>query len=730
MPLRTPILDDRSFAQLRDELIARIPVYTPEWTDHNASDPGITLIELFAFLGENLLFRFNQIPDTTRLAFLDLLQIPLRPAAAAGALVTFGTAEADGVPAPIGSGLTAGDVAFTTRDEVRVWPLTARAAIRARTEEQLDADTLEYLARSSVALGSSVDDALRYRTAFGAGDPMRPGGDRLDPAGSVDGRVYLALLAGDTTMDLTAYAGRELSIGVVPSQEPAELEDAEPCPGEGSAPPGPPMRWQVCTVDPVPGADHPESADPVWIDLAVAGDTTSGLLATGVVRLRFPADPGRMARIGDYVPADPDALGGGDQPPLVEDDETAGRLVAWLRVFRPDGGGIGALDWIGVNAARAEQSRAARAEYLGSGTAEPGQTLRLVHAQVLGEVGLDVEEQGAGRWVPWTQVEDFRAAGPDDRVFVVDREAGQVRFGEVHHGRAPQLGERIRARGYRYGGGAAGNVGAGAVNKATDVVKVTVTNPMPATGGAVAQSLTDAVDQIPAELARRDRAVTVSDFRELARITPGAGIVRAETLRLFNPHQPGQESPGAVSVVVWPGTDRLHPDAPRPTRDVVAQVCRYLDTRRLITTEVYVIPPTYRRVAVSVGISVRPGYGTEAVRTWVETVLRQYLAPIPPYGPEGSGWPLGRPVFGPELEAAALQVEGLEFLTGLRISEEVEGEWVERVTPVRVALEAWEVPELAAVTVVAGEPPGPGTVEAPAPPSGPPVPVRTPREVC
>ena len=68
MPLPTPILDNRSWQELRDDLVRRIPVYNPEWTDHNASDPGITLIELFAFLGENLLFRFNQIPEATRLA--------------------------------------------------------------------------------------------------------------------------------------------------------------------------------------------------------------------------------------------------------------------------------------------------------------------------------------------------------------------------------------------------------------------------------------------------------------------------------------------------------------------------------------------------------------------------------------------------------------------------------------------------------------------------------------
>src|ERR671917_239233 len=90
MPLPTPILDDRSWQQLRDELVRRIPVYTPEWTDHNASDPGITLLELFAFLGENLLYRFNQIPETTKLAFLSLLRLPLRPATPARAPVRRG----------------------------------------------------------------------------------------------------------------------------------------------------------------------------------------------------------------------------------------------------------------------------------------------------------------------------------------------------------------------------------------------------------------------------------------------------------------------------------------------------------------------------------------------------------------------------------------------------------------------------------------------------------------
>jgi hypothetical protein len=59
MPLTVPSLDDRTYQDLRDEALARIPVHTPEWTNFNESDPGVTLIELFAFLTENLLYRSN-----------------------------------------------------------------------------------------------------------------------------------------------------------------------------------------------------------------------------------------------------------------------------------------------------------------------------------------------------------------------------------------------------------------------------------------------------------------------------------------------------------------------------------------------------------------------------------------------------------------------------------------------------------------------------------------------
>jgi hypothetical protein len=73
LPLPLPDLDDRTYANLVAEARSRLPAYCPDWTDHNASDPGIMLVELFAWLAEMLLYRTNRVPTRHVVAFLTLL---------------------------------------------------------------------------------------------------------------------------------------------------------------------------------------------------------------------------------------------------------------------------------------------------------------------------------------------------------------------------------------------------------------------------------------------------------------------------------------------------------------------------------------------------------------------------------------------------------------------------------------------------------------------------------
>jgi hypothetical protein len=73
MPLKVPNLDDRNYSDLVEEAVAMLPRYAPEWTNHNPSDPGITLVELLAYFTELFIYRLNRITKDTKIRFLQLL---------------------------------------------------------------------------------------------------------------------------------------------------------------------------------------------------------------------------------------------------------------------------------------------------------------------------------------------------------------------------------------------------------------------------------------------------------------------------------------------------------------------------------------------------------------------------------------------------------------------------------------------------------------------------------
>lgn len=112
MPIPLPNLDDRTYADLVAETRSLIPRYAPTWTDHNVSDPGITLIELFAWLTEALIYRLNRIPQASEARFLELLGATFqaaRPATANLTVIAEGLTEAviirRGTPLVVDSGL-------------------------------------------------------------------------------------------------------------------------------------------------------------------------------------------------------------------------------------------------------------------------------------------------------------------------------------------------------------------------------------------------------------------------------------------------------------------------------------------------------------------------------------------------------------------------------------------------------------------------------------------------
>ena len=95
MPLKDaePVIDDRRFDDIVEEIKTRIARYTPEWqpvwTDYNDSDPGITLAQLFAWLSEMLIYRMGKVPELNYIKFLELIGIEQQAAQPARVDVTF-----------------------------------------------------------------------------------------------------------------------------------------------------------------------------------------------------------------------------------------------------------------------------------------------------------------------------------------------------------------------------------------------------------------------------------------------------------------------------------------------------------------------------------------------------------------------------------------------------------------------------------------------------------------
>src|SRR3954470_1869591 len=89
MPLESPNLDDRTWRDLVDSATARIRQEAPEWSDLSPGDPGVVLLEVFAYLTESLLYRLNRVPDKLFIEFLRLIGVRLQPPAAAEVSLVF-----------------------------------------------------------------------------------------------------------------------------------------------------------------------------------------------------------------------------------------------------------------------------------------------------------------------------------------------------------------------------------------------------------------------------------------------------------------------------------------------------------------------------------------------------------------------------------------------------------------------------------------------------------------
>ena len=619
-------LDDRRFQDLVSEARLRINRSCPEWTEHNVSDPGITLIELFAWMTEMTIYRLNRVPDKLHVTLLELLGIQLDGPSAAATDLRFRLVEPPTEPLLIQGGATEVGTPRTARDDAVVF--------------QVRDDFTIPMARPAAYVlqrgGQVKDVGVADAEAHPQGADQMPFGN--PPA------------VGDAL-----YIGFDEPIGRLLMQVDV---DASPARGAGVNPEDPPLRWEV------------SQGDNGWEEAVVLEDLTGGFnYGAGTVELQLPPQSAvhplgghRMHWLRCRI--DDKTRHGGAATTYTQAPEIYSLTAAPIGALLP-----------------AQHAALEENEVLGVSDGTPGQTFPLRFNPVLkpatGET-LEVQDPESGDWAAWELRADFVTSTEFDRHFILNPVAGEVELGpairETDGGwtqygadpaegrahalhplpprrRAPRQCRRrladdaaLDARRRRHGDQPA----AGQRRRRPGGPR-----PRPPARG----------DGDPHPLPRGDGGGLRVPGRR------GVAARRARGLR----GAAGHGGPVALHMVprLYPADRQLTFQELQPSQELLQEVSEYLDDRRLIGTTVQLLPCSYRGLSVIVNLQASPLADTARVEEDVAHALYTYINPLVggnATGP-GQGWDFGRALNQGELYGVVHAVDGVEFVKILRIYE-------------------------------------------------------------
>lgn len=623
MALTQPNLDDRTFQQIVDEAKKRIPAYFDGWTDHNVSDPGVTLIELFAWMTEIILYRQNQLPDFLTVKMMQLFGMNLDEAKAAQAEVTFQLA----VP--------------VTQGKVKIPAATEVATTQTETQPSI--------------IFSTEQDLMIYPANIAQTILKRQAAD--DPTVIVDETQEIGSLFSQEPLPNDAiYFGFDQDM----SQHLLHFFfECDPKYGtDGIDTTRPPYIWE--------GATRDENEDVAWtaVSLQKHEDETRGLLQPGRMIVHAPT----LQQLVIDVAKEPRywlrlrVLHEHEYPHPLTRRFTQSPRVAHVQV-RSMGGSV-----------LATNAEIIKNEFLGYSDGTPGQRFWLQAAPLLrpdaqrNETIIVKEGDNGQHQTEWAPATDFghlpanstakaRQKFAERQIFTLDSNSGELRLppaqtdaqGNVQrYGAIPPRQTTLWFQQYRHGGGALGNVGAYALNTLKTAVPSVdlVYNREAAAGGQDQEPIEMAKLRAPQLLHAQNRAVTAADFEYLA-TRANVAIGRVKCLQ----HEPGwveSVDPGTVYLFVLPEVEKPTEPLTRTMLTMPAEVRHkikaYLDERRLLTTRLHVTHPDIVWVQVNLTCKVRQGINKKELEKEIKRRLHAYLNPLVG-GPDKTGWSFGQDLY-------------------------------------------------------------------------------------
>jgi len=634
MPLTLPVADERTFASLIADARSRLPRLAPGWTDYNAHDPGITLLELFAYLTETDLYRLARVTAAERRAFLRWFGIEGRGPTVAETVVAVAVGAGGGAgPVAVAAdreiASAAGDMLFSTTEAVTVQPAAIVALLSGA--RQLWSRT----SAGGAAIAGPGAVLAEASPTFGAGgeDPFIIAFDAA-PVGELSLYVWTGAPDHDDAMRARL---QDEAAAVLRDRQTARHACAPSRLDDWRRHYDVDVVWQAYTAD-------------GWVAVPVVEDRTRALTMSGFVRL----NPDRAWTAGGVF----------------------GMPAAFALQVRPTRGRFDAppsVKAVLVNAAPARHQSHAFSVWLGASDGGAGQRFGIARGAGVPAPGVPlVFDRSAVTVTPvaasavdWRIATDWDRAGSDDPVVVLDAEAATLSFGDGRRGRVPPAGALIHIES-RVGGGTAGNVPAGTLAGAAaggGQPALTIAQPFAARGGGPAPEIADLQARLLADLARPTRATTLADIEQLARETPGVPVGKAYAIAEHHPDFAAFSALGCVALVVVPQT--AGPSFV-PTPGLLSAVRAYLGRRRPLTTELHVVGPTIVVIAVHVRLHVTPQVDAADVIRQATARLDRFFNPLIG-GTDGTGWPVGRDVYRSEVLALLQDIPDVHHVDDLAL---------------------------------------------------------------
>jgi hypothetical protein len=708
--LPLPELDDQDFQQIVDDARKTIPQLFPGWTDENYHDPGITLIELLAWLTEMQQFYLNRITRKNELKFLKLMGIKLHSALSARTDVTF-SAGPEMMLIPASSKLAAGDQIFETTEPLYLLPAQIEK-ILVYSEEDYREFTSFNETRGLYYYAFGRDAKKNNKLLIGL-DQNLPSGVELSltvhlyedyPVKPGPQREYKFEIVPPARITWKYY-GRE---GLDSGWKPLEilLDDSAHFTKSGSIKfliPGameatrfsPALErqrfWIACFLEDDVYELPPRVEDICLNTVSVVQQSTFSEVhdfsSPGESRLQFKLASGIAVHGCNQLQVKDE---NGDwvfwqEVANISMGEAGERVFSLKRnegqeiILEFGDGERGMIPPPGINNIRliSFQSSFEEKRWLGPSNGLPGQSFELPVHPILPDFKLQVGKKSNVTqemvWQDWQAVDDFAASGPSDRHYILDEETGVIHFGNHENGIIPEreMQPNLLIIGFKTGGGIKGNVKDYEINRILEeeplLNLLQVANHRSAHGGSAKENITEAHRRLKSERRRPERAVSAADYEELALLTPGLRVARVKAVPLYRPgmrNYPDNQAQAQITVAVMPYSEVL---TPIPSPGFCETLHQHLNRHRLLSTELHVVAPDYVRISVYAAVVVAPGTVRGGER--IARELDRFLQPLN-RDDLNRGWPFGRAVYRGDIYEVINRVPGVEYVKELWISAE------------------------------------------------------------